>query len=344
MISIPKCAHSIIEEPKRRQIHSSHFRDRVVHHAICARLEPKFEARFINNSYACRKDKGHIKGVTQLYESLRKISIDKLSYLLILKADIRSYFANIPHKRLLELISRDIDDDTMYQTIQKILAAHNGTTGVGLPIGNLTSQLFANVYLNELDHFIDRRAILIYYRYMDDFVMVFDRRYHDQQEILGKIREFLKTHLYLALNPSKVYCNHIIKGMEFLGYLVCPNRISIKNKNLARLKRKIKTRRHMVAAGTISPESYKRSLISWRGILTHSHNSEQKCQLVLWAVRKFGVKPGYLLWYFFLWTLKTPPLEIRRLQSSQKNAHIAYRLWLANHDIDVLRSVESLNK
>ena len=334
----------VIYEPKKRQIHSSHFRDRVVHHAICDQLEPRFESRFSPYSYACRKDKGHIKGVADLHGALRKLPVGKLIHLRILKADIKSYFANIRHSILLELIKRDTTDAIMYETIQKILAAHNGKLGVGLPIGNLTSQLFANLYLNELDHFIDPKVTPVYYRYMDDFVMIYDQRYHRDAELLAKISEFLRERLQLELNQSKIFCNNSARGIEFLGYFISPRRVSIKNSNFARLKRKLCIKQRLITNGEITPDSYKLSLISWRGILTHSHDSTQKTQLLFWAIKKFGAILGYPLWYFFLWTLKTPPLAIRRLQSFQKNAHIAYHLWLSYHGIDVPKSARSRDK
>lgn len=323
----------ILMEPKRREIHSSHFRDRVVHHAVCAHLEPKFEECFIRQSYACRKGRGQIQGILDFYRQIRRIPNEQRQNFTILKADVKSYFASIDHKTLCALISPHVEGPIMAHTISQIIAAHNGASQTGLPIGNLTSQLYANLYLNALDHDIKQKDLPYYFRYMDDFIAIFDHRFHKQAQVLADIESFLHTRLHLKLNPQKLFCKPLQRGMEFLGYHASPNGIRIKPKNLARLKRKLAKRYTAFHEGLIPLDRYILSLVSWRGILTHSHASGQKISLVLWAVKKFGAGPAYLIWYYFLWTLKNPPLAIRRLRSVQKDERIAYRLWLENHGL-----------
>jgi len=329
----------VLMEPKRREIHSSHFRDRVVHHAICAHLEPKFEARFIGQSYACRKGRGQIQGVLDFYRQIRRIPSELRQNFTIVKADVKSYFASINHRTLFALISPHVEGPVMGQTILKIITAHNGSHQTGLPIGNLTSQLYANLYLNELDHYIKQKNLPYYFRYMDDFIVICDRRYHQQAQVLADIVDFLHTRLQLKLNPKKLFCKDLQRGMEFLGYHASPRGILIKPKNLARLKRKLSKRHAALCEGLIPIDRYILSLVSWRGILTHSHASAQKINLVLWAVKKFGAGSAYLIWYYFLWTLKNPPLAIRRLRSVLKDDHTAYRLWLESHGLNASETV-----
>ncbi len=329
----------VIEEPKKRVIHSSQFRDRVVHHAVCAWLEPQFERDFINRSYACRKERGHIRGALDLYREIRSIPVEQRHHYTILKADVKSYFPHIDHEVLWSLIRPYVKEQMVARTITTILAAHQGSAKVGLPIGNLTSQLFANLYLNPLDHFAKRLKISAYFRYMDDFILIFDRRWESPEGLVACVQTFLTAQLHLTLHPQKVYSKSLLSGIDFLGYHVSPRGVQIKAQNFARLKRKLAKRHRAQLTENITVETFQKSITSWRGILTHSHSSSQKTSLALWAVKTFGVMVAYRIWHCFLWTLKNPPLAIRRLRSAQKDARIAYCQWLENHGTIVPENV-----
>jgi retron-type reverse transcriptase len=168
-----------IHEPKERRVAAAPFRDRVVHHAIVRVVEPLFEARFIEDSFACRKGKGTHAGMRRAAQLARK-------YPYALKCDIRKYFANIDHEILSNQLARVIGDQCLLDLMNGILASHSEGSrmiwgddlfsvrriGRGLPIGNLTSQFWANVYLNALDHFVKHELRCKgYIRYMDDFLL-----------------------------------------------------------------------------------------------------------------------------------------------------------------------------
>jgi retron-type reverse transcriptase len=325
----------MIEEPKKRMIHASQFRDRVVHHAVCAWLEPQFERDFISRSYACRKERGHIRGALDLYREIRSIPVNQRHHYTILKADVRSYFPHIDHEILWSLIRPYVKEPMLARTIMTILAAHQGEAKVGLPIGNLSSQLFANLYLNPLDHFAKRLNISAYFRYMDDFILIFDHRYESPERLKTSVQHFLTAQLHLTLHPQKVYSKRLLSGIEFLGYHISPRGVQVKAQNFARLKRKLAKRHQALLTENISVETFQKSLTSWRGIITHSHSSNHKISLTLWAVKTWGVTAAYRIWHCFLWTLKNPPLGIRRLRSAQKDDHTAYCQWLENHGITV---------
>lgn len=142
-----------VHDPKQRKIFESHFRDRVVHHSICNVLNPKFERRSLPVSYACRKGFGNLKALNKFRKEIQRME-DSGRNPWVLKIDIRKYFDSVPHEKLLRLITRDAKTDEMNWICERVVKSHLDHTGKGLPIGNLISQVFANLYLNELDHFI----------------------------------------------------------------------------------------------------------------------------------------------------------------------------------------------
>jgi retron-type reverse transcriptase len=147
--------HFIIKDPKTRRINKSAFRDRVVHHAACNIIEPLFYKRFINDSYANRKGKGTLKALKRLDQFKQKATINNSIKCYALKADIKHYFETVNHEKLLKIISKVISDRELIDLIKVILDNYQGRViGCGMPLGNLTSQFFANVYLNELDQYV----------------------------------------------------------------------------------------------------------------------------------------------------------------------------------------------
>ncbi len=229
----------IIRDPKTRKISKSHFRDRVVHHALCNVIEPLFEKSFIYDSYANRKQKGTLKAVERFSFFSRKVSHNYTRKVFVLKADVRHYFETIDHKILLSLLMKKITDKKISWLMKIILSNyHSGVDEKGMPLGNLTSQFFANVYLNELDQFVKQQLKVKYYlRYVDDFIIL-----HPSPLFLGeckqKIHDFLHQKLALNLHSdkSKIIC--LSRGVHFLGFKVFLHHKLIKKKNMLHFYRK----------------------------------------------------------------------------------------------------------
>ena len=220
-----------VTEPKLRLIESACFRDRVVHHSIHETLEPIFDAQFSEYSYACRTGRGHHKAMLKLH-SWVKTQPQKY----FLKCDIKKFFPSIDRETLLLIIGRTILDPELMQSLRKLILNAPNT---GIPIGNLTSQLFANVYLNELDQYVKRRLrIKNYIRYMDDFILITEN-FEDAKALRMKIEVFLSEKLKLKLSPQKVLIGKCEFGISFLGFVITPRRISLRGKVFRKMKRKL---------------------------------------------------------------------------------------------------------
>ena len=259
-----------VRDPKERIISEAPFRDRVVHHALINVIEPVFENIFIENSFACRKGKGSHRAVLLVREYLKR-------HRFYLKLDIEKYFENINHKKLVEIIAEEIADEEVIGLIKRILKTSEQSAGVigrGIPIGNLTSQFFANVYLNKLDHYVLKELFLPdYLRYMDDFVVFGDDK-EKLKEVRDKLREYVSKELFLKAKERAVMIQRRENGIGFLGYRVFPRLIRIKNKNVRRMKRKIAFEERRFHVGEISQEHLAASVRSMIGYfkLANSRN------------------------------------------------------------------------
>lgn len=228
----------IIRDPKTRKIRKSDFRDRIVHHAICNLLEPIFDKSFIFDSFANRKGKGSLNALKRFDVFKRKASKNSKIGCFVLKADIRHYFDEVDHDVLLQIIGRKIKDDKFLSLISIILKNHSDITG--MPLGNMTSQFFANLYLNELDQFVKHNLKARYYiRYVDDFVIL-----HDNKEVLGdykkEISRFLDERLRLQLHATKSKIIPLHKGVSFLGFRNYPHHRLLRKANLRSMREKIR--------------------------------------------------------------------------------------------------------
>ncbi len=239
----------IIRDPKTRTIHASHIRDRVVHHALMNVIQGIFEPTFIKDSYANQIGKGTHKAVQRLDEFKRKVT--KNGRLVknpknansvsgwILKADIKHYFDTVDHDILLNIVGRRIKDKEVIELINTILKNfYTKDHGKGMPLGNLTSQFFANVYLNELDYFVKHELKVRYYlRYVDDFVILHPSK---EQLILWKkeIDHFLKEKLKLEIHPDKSKIIPLQNGITFLGYKIFYHHKLLRKSNLRRFEKK----------------------------------------------------------------------------------------------------------
>ncbi len=231
----------ILRDPKTRKISKSAFRDRVVHHALCNIIEPYFERIFINDSYANRKSKGTLKAIQRYDYFARKISQNYSHNAYVLKADIKQYFETVNHPVLVKILRKKIVDPRIMWLITVILANYNTTEmGIGMPLGNLTSQFFANVFLNELDQYVKHTLKAEYYiRYVDDFVIL-DHSRKQLEEHKTKIEHFLNEKLKLQLHPDKSRIISLSHGVEFLGLKLFPHHKTLKKKNVRKFERKLK--------------------------------------------------------------------------------------------------------
>ncbi len=236
-----------VKEPKLRKICSSDFRDRVVHHAVCNLMEPIFESKSILDSYACRVGKGSHLAVSRCQEFTRKFPY-------YLKCDIKKFFESIDHLVLKNILRKSFKDNDLLWLLDLIIdhKVPGNIDGKGMPIGNLTSQHFANLYLGELDHFIkDRLGIKGYVRYMDDFICFADSK-KELWDLLSKIDRFVIKNLNLELKETVTQIAPVSEGIPFLGFRVFPQIIRIKRENLSRMKNKIRTRERQYKSGQLS--------------------------------------------------------------------------------------------
>lgn len=260
----------IVCDSKKRHIKAAPFRDRVVHHAVCNIIEPMFDKGFIYDSYACRNKKGTHKAVKRLQsfiKSARKSSDNTRENTTLkiycLKCDISKYFNSVDQNILLRLIEKKVRDAKTLNLIKIIIHSDNMETGKGMPIGNLTSQLFANIYLNKLDCFIKRSLQARYYlRYMDDF-LILDFNKKKLHFAKDKIRRFLEDELNLKLHPKKAIIFPIDKGIDFLGFIVFENYKLLRKSTVKRFIKRMKKYKKMFEENKISLEKFNNSARSW---------------------------------------------------------------------------------
>ena len=244
-------------DPKERTILSLPFRDRVVQHALYGIIHPILEKGMINDSYACRIGKGTQRGVLREKEYQRKIG--KGHY--ILKCDVRHFFASVDHKILKMILREKIRDHKILWLCYKFIPKEID----GIPPGNLTSEIYANLYLDQLDHHIrDELGIYEYSRYMDDFVLHFATK-QEARRMKDHLDKWLWEKLRLKLNAkTQVFPEH--QGVNYLGYMVHYDHIKIRHTTVRRIKHKIKVFRkkrmiHAAKVGDIRP-----ALMSWKAM------------------------------------------------------------------------------
>lgn len=229
-----------IADPKSRLIHKASVRDRLVHHCLYRKLYPFFDRTFIADSYSCRKLKGAHKALDRFRRFFWKVSQNNTRTCWVLKCDIKKCFASIDHAILKSILAEYIPDWDIRQLLAEVIDSFhtNGENGVGLPLGNLTSQLFVNIYLNEFDQFIKHTLKgKCYIRYADDFVLLSNDKTELEQAI-PQIRTFLYENL--CLQAHKVSIQTYASGVDYLGWVHFPThrvlRTKTKKKMFARMK------------------------------------------------------------------------------------------------------------
>jgi RNA-directed DNA polymerase len=269
----------MIYERKPRVIAAAPFRDRVVHHAVMNLIEPPLDRTFISDSYACR----HAKGV---HAAVDRYQAWAQRYRYVLKMDVRQYFPSIDHDILKDKLRRRIKDRSALDLLDRIIDGSPKATAepcyfagdnlftpferrVGIPIGNLTSQFFANLYLDDLDHFIKQKlCVRPYLRYVDDMV-VLDNDKRRLAEIRSVVRERLALDR-LRLHPNKAHITSVTDGLNLLGYFVYPQRRLLRNDNGHRFARKLRALTKAYAAGHVQWSDITPRVQSWIGHAQHA--------------------------------------------------------------------------
>jgi len=279
-------------KPKLREIFAADFRDRVVHHVLIDSLNEIWEPVFIHDSYACRQNKGTHAAVDRLQTFLRKVTSNGNLRAHYLQLDIKDFFMSINKQILFELIKRRVADSeilwlagatifadctksyykrgdvNLLDHIPENKSLFGKNNERGLPIGNLTSQFFANVYLNELDQFVKHTLKANYYiRYVDDFVIL-SRDINELEEFRLKISKFIESKLLLQLHPKRQKLRAVSDGIDFLGYIVRQDYILVRRRVVNNLKRKIKEfRRQRVR----SYKQLRNTMASYMGHFKHAN-------------------------------------------------------------------------
>lgn len=250
-------------DPKRRLISAAPYADRVVHHAVCNIIEPIFERIFIHDLYSNRTGKGTHKAVDRYQKFCR---LNKF----VLKCDIKKYFASIDKEMLYIEIVKKISDHLLLAVIKKIIYGFNPRDSKGIPIGNLTSQYFANIYLNRMDYFIKEvLGCRHYIRYVDDFV-VFDNSKVRLKEMKIQIENFLKKY-HLELHSNKSHIRQTAEGVKFLGYRVFSTHRLLDKSNIKRFKRRLKKIQILYKNNQIDLNKTFQRLNSWNSHASHAN-------------------------------------------------------------------------
>ena len=293
----------IVHKPVQREIFAANFRDRIVHHLVINKINDLIEQCFIDDSYSCRKGKGSLYGVHKIRDYIRECSENYTKDCYILKMDVQAFFMSIDKdilcRNLLKMLKARYhapDRDIIFNLVRMIIynAPQNGCIikgskrnwdglppgkslfgtkkNKGMPIGNLTSQIFANFYMDAFDKFVKNELKAQYYgRYVDDFVIV----HRDKQflvDIQEKLRRFMVEKLSLRLHPRKVYLQHYSKGVKFIGAVIKPGRVYIGNRTKGNLYQKMREFNRLAESNksySEQAEHFVSSINSYLGFMVH---------------------------------------------------------------------------
>ena len=249
-----------ISDPKPRKIHKASVRDRILHHAIYRILYPFFDKTFVADSFSCRLGKGTHRAINRFRKFAYKVSRNHTRTCWILKCDIKKFFESIDHEVLIKILESYIPDNDILWLLQEVIKSFSVIPSKGLPLGNLTSQLFCNIYMNEFDQFVKHTLKAKYYiRYADDFILFsYERHWLERQ--IPLIKNFLAEKLKLTLHPNKVFIKTIVSGVDFLGWVNFPDHRVLRTATKRRMMRRIKENH--------APET----LNSYIGFLSHGNS------------------------------------------------------------------------
>ncbi len=257
-----------ISDPKPRNIHKATVRDRILHHLIYKELYWHFHQQFIFDSYSCRKNKGTHKALDRFRDFARKVSKNHTRTCYVLKCDIRKFFASVDHAILMKILERHIVDPDIRALIHKVISSfYTTTSGIGLPLGNLTSQLLVNVYMHEFDVYLKQELRIKYYlRYADDFAILSESKEY-LEKLLPWLQKFLNEKLHLTLHEHKVYIKTYDSGVDFLGWVHFPHHRQIRTT----------TKRKIVRMMKGYPK--RETISSYRGLLGHGNTYQLQKRL-----------------------------------------------------------------
>lgn len=294
----------VIEHPKIREIWAADFRDRIVHHLIYNAISEYYYRRFIRDCYACIPGRGTHDGLARMSGFARSVSRNYTRNAFALKVDVANFFNAINRHALEHIIKKDIGEGwcldlllkviwhdprknmnfrsspALFRKVPKHKSLMQSELHRGLPIGNLTSQFFANVYMNELDQFVKHKLKCRYYgRYVDDMVL-----FHENPNVLNKWRyeidAFLQDKLSLHLHPNKIWLNRVDKGIDFVGFLIKPGRVYLRQSSLDRCRQKIRAwERKGAPVDEQSLEKLSDSVTSYLGMMRHINGYNARCAL-----------------------------------------------------------------
>ncbi len=257
-------SHFRISDPKPRDIHKASVRDRLVHHAIYRILYPFFARTFIADSYSCQLDKGTHRAMRRFQVFANQTSQNNTRTCWVLKCDIRKFFASIDHEVLIAQLQEHIPDKRIMALLEEVIGSFSWIPGKGLPLGNLTSQLFVNIYMTPFDQFMKHEVkARQYIRYADDFVIMSEDRGW-LLDLIPKIRDFLAGELKLKLHPNKVSIQTLASGVDFLGWVNFPRHRVLRSA----------TKRRMFARIRENPEPP--TTQSYLGLLKHGNTKKLK--------------------------------------------------------------------
>lgn len=246
-----------VYDPKKRHIHAAQVKDRVVQQSLFQVIEPIFDKYFIYDSYSCRKHKGTLKALNRFRVFIKKESRNNTQICWVLKCDIRKFFDSIDHGILKQLLRKHIADRDTLELVDILINSFEKNPSKGLPLGNVISQLFGNIYMHVFDHYIKHTLNVKYYiRYCDDFVFVHREKKY-LENLIPRIQHFLQTELCLELHPKKVEIKKVTSGVDFLGWVHFPHHRVLRTATKRRMVRKL-------------AQTQKKEVVeSYRGMLSH---------------------------------------------------------------------------
>ncbi|TSC90697.1 MAG: Uncharacterized protein G01um10142_292 [Parcubacteria group bacterium Gr01-1014_2] len=257
-----------INDPKPRNIHKPTVRDRLLHHAIYRKLYQFFDKTFIADSFSCRVGKANLKAINRFRLFAYRVSKNHTRTCWILKCDVKRFFENINHEILVDILKEYIFDKNIIWLLEEVIISFSSKPNTGLPLGNLTSQLLVNIYMNEFDQFVKHKLKVKYYiRYADDFVILSESK-NWLENLINPIREFLREKLKLELHPDKVFIKTLASGLDFLGWINFPDHRILRTATKRRMMRKIKFNPRL--------ETFN----SYTGLLKHGNTEKIKKELV----------------------------------------------------------------
>jgi RNA-directed DNA polymerase len=333
----------IVKKPVKREIFAADFRDRVVHHWLINKLNPLFEHLFIQDSYACRVGKGTHYGVKRADRFIKACSDNYTKDCYILKLDVQGFFMHISRQLLFEMLEQFIDENytesdkaLVLEISRKIIfnapaqnciikgnkkdweglprnkSLFHSPPDCGLPIGNLTSQVFANFYMHWFDQFVTQELGMRYYgRYVDDFIIV--HRDKDRlKALIPQLSLFLRSSLHLTLHPKKIYLQHYSKGVKFLGTVIKPNRIYIADRTKGNFYNAIE-RQNLVAKDHRPSKDEKATFLSsmnsYLGIMKHYNSYRLRKRMIFKRLSAHWFNHAYLSGGIAKFVLKVRPVR-----------------------------------